>query len=210
MYFPLFSPGLTFVEMVMVLVSFSVVIGILLFFILVSRESLTITTTKTNLQQDLRRCLLRIEKELAESSMTQLTDSGGSALNLVQRDDITQTVKCLPVNEECVYTTVKFKIPTAWDNNGQISSWSDYITYTMSSNQITRQVGTGTPEVLVNNITLVTKPSGHGYTYDPNEIGSGFERLSADRLKISLVAQRTDYKGRTVQGEIGSIVYLRN
>lgn len=201
--------GFTLIEMIMVVAIFSFIIGITFYFLIIGKDSLGMTNTQVSLQQDLRRCLRRMADELSESSVNYLKDQSESSLNFIQRDEVSETLKCLPENEECVYSSIKFKKPTSWDSQGEITAWSDYITYAFGVTNITRQEG-GIQELLIDNINLINKESGHGYTNDPNAVGSGFERLAANRLKISIVAERDTPLQRQSRVEIGSIVYLRN
>jgi prepilin-type N-terminal cleavage/methylation domain-containing protein len=205
----LFLTGFTFLEIMIVLSVFSLLFGIVLYFLVVARDSLTITSTQISLQQDLRRCLIKMTEELSETSINYLRDENDEPLNSVQRDEEGEILKCLPEDQECVYHTIKFRKPMSWDSKGQISEWADYIIYNMTAGEIIRQEGI-IQKTLLTNISLLPKESGHGYNRDPNSLGSGFERLSANRLKISLVAEREDYKGRVVRAELGGIVYLRN
>ena len=204
-----FLTGFTFVEMITVLVIVSVVFGAVLYFLFITKDSLAIGNAKISLQQDLRRCITKMVEELSESSINYVKSEDGDNLNMIQRDDVEGILKCVPLDEECVYYTVKFKKPTSWDSQGEIDGWSDYITYTLSSEAITRQEGSNPAVNLVSNMSLVVKSSGHNHTYDPNSLGSGVERLANNRIKISLVAERK-FQGRTVRVDAGSIVYLRN
>lgn len=199
----------TLAEVIVALGLSSVLLGTIFYFLILSRDSLGIATAKVSLQQEMRRCLIKMAEEISESSINSLKDMNNQSLNIVQRNETLGKLECLPQDEECVYYSIKFKKPLTWDSSGKISSWSDYITYTLSSGQITRKEGQN-QEILVNNINLVKKTTGNGYTYDPNSLGSGFERLTANRLKISLVAEREDTMGRKIKMEIGSIAYLRN
>jgi len=204
-----FSRGFTFVETIIVLTILSIVFGAVLYFLVVAKDTFFISNAKISLQQDLRRCLTKMVEELSESSMDNTVDQNNQPLNFVQRDEVESILKCIPQDSECVYYIIKFKKPLSWDSQGAIDGWSEYITYTLSSGGISRQEGSSSPVNLVSNISLVSKASGHGYTYDPNTLGSGIERLASDRIKISLVAQRESH-GRTVRVDAGSDVYLRN
>jgi len=205
----IFSRGVTFMEMIVVSVILSVILGTVLYFMVIARDSLSIANAKITLQQDLRRCLTKMVEETTGSTIDNLEDQNGQPLNFVQRDNTKGILQCIPQDSECVYYTIKFKKPVSWNNQGKISGWSDDIVYRLSSDGITRQEGDASAVTLVGNINLVSKPSGHGYNNDPNALGSGFERLTSNRLKISLVAHRENH-GRTVRIGVGSVVYLRN
>lgn len=196
-------------ETMVVVAILSMVFGTVLYFLVVGRDAFFISNAKISLQQDLRRCLRRMVEELSEGSIDNVVDQNNNPLNFVQKDEEEGILKCIPQNSECVYYVVKFKKPISWNSQGEVDGWSDYVTYTLSSGGITRQEGSSSPVNLVSSISLVRKAAGHGYTYDPNSLGSGFERLSSNRIKISLVAQRESH-GRTLRVDIGSNVYLRN
>ncbi|MCP4653379.1 MAG: prepilin-type N-terminal cleavage/methylation domain-containing protein [Candidatus Omnitrophica bacterium] len=201
--------GFTFLEVIIALGLSTVFFGIVLYFLIANKDSISISNTQISLHQDLRRCLLKMTDELSESTINKISDLNDNSLNLIQRDVDNSCVKCLPSSEECVYYTIRFKTPTGRNANGEINSWSSDIIYTLSPNQITRQDAIATT-VLVDNITLVTRTAGNGYANDPNSFGSGFERLASNRIKISLAAERQSLTKRSVRLKIGTIVYLRN
>ena len=203
--------ALSLVEVLIVVGIFSFIFGIVLYFLVVARDNFGITNTQLTLQQDLRRCLRRMERELSSSSSVYLKDENDQSLNLVQKDENEGILKCAPTNQECVYTTIKFKVPLSWDSSGQISEWSSDISYIIdvSGGRIIRREGSE-DTVLVSDIDLVEKSSGHGYTHDPNSLGCGFENLGAGRVKISLIGERSSLLRRRIRVEMGTIVYLRN
>jgi len=205
------SKGLTLIEILIVTAIFSSIFGIILYFLITARDSFGITNTQLTLQQDLRRCLERMRRELSSSSLTYLKDGNGHSLNLVQKDQDTGILKCAPTDQECVYTTITFKIPLSWGDNGEITSWSEDISYIIDpeGRRITRREGSQ-DTILATAIDLVEKESGHGYEHDPNSRGCGFENLGARRLKISLVGERESTMRRRIRVEMGTIVYLRN
>jgi prepilin-type N-terminal cleavage/methylation domain-containing protein len=200
----------TLIEVMVVTSLFALVFGSVLYFTVIARESWSLNTTQVSLQQDLRRTIAKMTEELAESSTSSLVDASNSTLNIIQRDDILNIIQCIPSNQECVYKTVRFRLPTSRDSSGKVNSWSNYITYAMTDNAVTRQEGAGSAETILSNILLVNKSSGNGYTSDPNSFGSSFERMPSGRVKISLAVERKSPAGKNIKMKFGTIVCLRN
>ncbi len=199
----------TLIEVIISIVLITIILGIAFSALTAVKDSLLAINSQVTLSQDLRRALRTMTEELSESAATQVKDENEQSLNLVQKSAGGDVLECLPQDQECVYSVIKFKKPQTW-SSGEISQWSDYITYSLTSQGITRQVGLEDPEELVSNITLVEKSASASYSNDPNSSGSGIENIGANKLKISLLAQREGYFSRQIEVEIGGIVYLRN
>lgn len=91
------------------------------------------------------------------------------------------------------YTTITFKVPTGV-SNGSITWDANSIVYQVSSNQLQR-VYNGATRILATNITTLQ-----------------FERqaTTSDILEVSLTAQGTTVKNKTVTRQINFEVQLRN
>jgi type II secretory pathway component PulJ len=207
--------GLTLIETLLAVSIFFLIFGAVLSFMVMGKEYFLGVSAQIELQQDLRRGLRFMANDLSESSLQYLKDGSGNSLNLVRQEQLangTYVLKCSPVDEECVYSTIRFKTPTNW-TDGVPSQWSSYINYTFTSDGLERE-----GSLIVSNVTWINKSvsadyDGNGfpdYAHDPNAYGSGIEKISTKQIKISLVAERGYYKNRTVEKEISGIIYLRN
>ncbi|MCF7878790.1 MAG: prepilin-type N-terminal cleavage/methylation domain-containing protein [Candidatus Omnitrophica bacterium] len=200
----------TLVEVMVVLAILSLVFGIILYFLIVGEENLSIIDTRVTLQQGLRRCMRQISDDLSDSTMTTIVDDNDQPFNLVTKDASSGELECLPSGSECVYYTIKFKKPQSRDGNGEVDSWSNYIYYNLNSNSITK-TESGNTTVLLDDIDLIEKSSSADYTHDPNLNGSGFLKLGgANQIKIILVAEKENARGRNIRIKVGRIIHLRN
>ncbi len=204
--------AITFLELIMVVALFALVFGAILYFAVVAKESWDINATRISLQDDLRRVLTRIAGEMADSTPAQVTQSDGvTPLNQVQLDMVNNVLACVPNGQECVYSAISFRRPAARDATGTITAWTQPVTYALTGNQITRQDGANPVQVIAGNFNFILKTAGHGYNFDPNTLGCGFERLAANKqIKIILYAQRMSAAGKRVTSTFSTIVFLRN
>lgn len=204
-----FLTGFTLVEVMVVMAILSLAFGTILYFLIVGEENLSIIDTKVTFQQGLRRCMRQISDDLSDSAMTTVVNQNDQSFNLVTKDASSGELECLPSGSECVYYTIKFKKPQSRDSNGEVGSWSNYVSYNLNSNSITRTEA-GNTTVLLDGIGLIEKSSSADYLHDPNLEGSGFLKLAEANIKIVLVAEKENARGRNIRIKVGRIIHLRN
>ncbi|MBU1062237.1 MAG: prepilin-type N-terminal cleavage/methylation domain-containing protein [Candidatus Omnitrophica bacterium] len=123
--------GFNLIELMIVIVIFSIILGAIFATMTISGLSWYSGSTQVEMQQEVRRGLDRIVKELRQSNPTMITG--------------------VPANG-IPYNSISFRLPLT-DNNGDIT-WSNTINYSLgglNNRQLLRTEGTN-QEILANNI----------------------------------------------------------
>ena len=174
--------GLTLVELMIVLLIFSIILGAIFAIMNVSRTSWQTGNVQVEMQQETRKGMDRMLSELRQSGQTVITG--------------------VPANGAS-YSSVTFQIPEDSDSDGDVTDgsgnieWSAQITYSLGGldgEQLLRASG-GSSTVLANKITSLQFSRAAG---TPNI------------LEISLQAQKNTAQGTTIQSTVNSQVNLRN
>lgn len=174
--------GFTLIELMVVIFIFLIISAAVYGILTIGRQSWYIGSTQVELQQEVRRGMDRMIRELRQSGQNTIVD--------VPADDSS-------------YSTITFQIPEDTDGDGDVIDdggnieWGSQITYSLgglNNQQLLRSSG-GTSTVLANNV-----------------INLQFKRSSTtpNILEISLQAEKDTVRGRTIQLTLSSQVSLRN
>lgn len=172
--------GFTLVEIMVTLLISSLMFTALFIVLSSGRNSWYIGDAQVRLNEEMRKPLLTINKELRQSRPSEITG--------------------VPADDN-FYTSITFKVPEDTDNDGDVIDaagnveWSENITYALNANnQIVRSAPSGT-SVLANNISSLQfrRPSGN-----------------PSAIQIYITANTTTVSGRNLQSNIMSSVNLRN
>lgn len=172
--------GFSLVELMVAVFIFSLIFAAI-FMVLSSGEiSWYIGDARVLLNQEIRKPLLTINKELRQSR--------ASVISGVPADDN-------------FYNTITFKLPEDTDGDGDVvdglgnMEWSQDITYSLSANnQIIRTAASGS-SVLASNISTLQfmRPAGN-----------------PDTVQINIAAQKKAVTGRNLQSGITTSIKMRN
>ncbi len=165
-----------------VLLIFTIIVGAIFTVMNASRASWYSGNVQVDVQQETRKAMDSIIKELRQSSQT--------------------TISGVP-NDGNLYSSISFRIPSDIDNDGDVINasgnieWGSQITYSLgglNNEQVLRASG-GSTTVLANDI-----------------INLQFRRAvsSPNIVEITLQAQKNTVQGRTMQSTLVSNVNLRN
>jgi len=174
--------GLTLVELMIVLLIFSIILGAIFAIMNVSRTSWQTGNVQVEMQQETRKGMDRMLRELRQSGQTIITGVPANGVS---------------------YSSIAFQIPEDGDNDGDVTDgsgnieWSAQITYSLGGldgEQLLRTSG-GSSIVMANKI-----------------ISLQFSRAATtpNILEISLQAQKNTAQGTTIQSNLNSQANLRN
>lgn len=183
-YFP---KGLTLVEVMVVIFTFTVVLGAIYGVLTAGRQSWFTNTAEVELQQEVRRGMDWIAKELRRSGSSVITIGGGG-------------------------TNITLRVPVDWDNDGDVlddsgdvewgaeSNLNWYIIYSLNNGQVLREVfndvgieQVNLERVLTNNVSVLS-----------------FTAVSASEIRIDVTAEKDVLQGRTLQSSLNFQVTMRN
>ncbi len=173
--------GYTVVEVMVVLFIIAVVSSGMFMVLSSSKQTWDTTETRTAVQGELRKAILRISDDLRQTSMSQaFTDSG-------------LTTK---LSTGGVYSAIYFKVPQGIDNsNGSIIWNSTAVSYTLSGGVITRANGT-------TQLPIASDITGLNFTRLPNDV----VQIDVSGQKVKAVEHGT----ATVNASLESAVAVRN
>lgn len=129
--------GLTILEVMITIFIFSLIIAAIFGIMTQSRLSFYIGNTKIEVQQEIRKAITVMNKELRQTTTSKIVG--------------------VPVDGN-YYNTITFKIPQDRDGDGDVIDsfgnieWSDEISYSLINGQIIRNATDGNPPILANNI----------------------------------------------------------
>ncbi|MEW6009169.1 MAG: type II secretion system protein [Candidatus Omnitrophota bacterium] len=186
--------AMTFLEMAVSMVIFSIIVASIFTAIYTGRLYWRVGSSQLDVQQQARQALSFMYKELQQSrSGTGQLCSGCSAVAIIEG---------LPADDN-VHTSVTFRIPhdnngdgAVLDSSGYVVEWSDKITYSLNNEQIIRSTNTGSTKVLANKINSLQFIRNSG----------------APRLITIIITARKIIEGTSepVEYTLRSMVQLRN
>jgi prepilin-type N-terminal cleavage/methylation domain-containing protein len=172
--------GFTLLETMIVLLIFGIVLGAIFTAMTMGRLSWYSGDAQVEVQQETRKGLSRMVRELRQTSSSFLQDGQGEDVPADGR----------------YYGKITFKMPAGLDDSGGIV-WSDDITYSLgglNNKQLLRTEG-GQSIVLANNITLLQFRRGS---------------TTQELLEINLQAEKKTIREQIIQSTLSSQVKLRN
>jgi len=201
--------GFTLIEIVISFAIFLLIFGWVFYLVSAGRDAWTVADARIGLQQDVRRSLQTMSRDVAQSSLAQVLDENEDGLL-----------------EDTAYQEIRLKVPASVSILGGIT-WGGFavdvqgdivfdfldagntIIYRMNEDSIVMLVEdtngqVSNPYVLLRDAELIFKDN-------TGDIGSSFEYLGGARaVKISIVALRRNYRGIPVRVEMVTMVHLRN
>jgi len=146
------SFGMSFLEMMVSIAIFTVIMSSIFTVIYTGRLYWRVGSSQIDAQQQARQAISYMAKELRQTRAGTGRVGGGAAVAILEN---------LPTDDN-PYTSVTFRIPqdttgdgNVLDSNGWIVEWSDKITYSLNGTQLIRSTDTGSSKVLANNITTL-------------------------------------------------------
>ncbi|HLF19114.1 MAG TPA: prepilin-type N-terminal cleavage/methylation domain-containing protein [Candidatus Omnitrophota bacterium] len=164
--------GFTLVEAMVAVILFSLLFGASMLIYLSGNESWHTNSVRLELQQEIRKGMSKVMDDLRQAGTSVVSINADGTWN----------------------PTISFRTVTGV--SGGSASWStNLITYSVSSDQLVRQVGLSTPGVVAIDIDSVQ-----------------FRRQAStpDIVEVNLVAQGTTYRGRTLSISADFSIQLRN
>jgi len=192
--------GFTLIELMVVALISLIILAVIFGVLSAGRQSWRTGSTQVELQQETRKAMDWMVKELRESGPAQANITGGGSI-------------------------ITFQVPVDWepdgdvvDNNGNIEWGAEdnlgrsiqYLLGGLNNRQLLRKVLNGFPvgaqvgvdRILANNIRSDSPP--------PNALNFGDPRGDLTVISIELTAQKDAISGRTMQSILNSQVTLRN
>lgn len=143
---------MSFLEMMVSVAIFTVIMASIFTVIYTGRLYWRVGTSQVDVQQEARKAMAFMAKELRQTRAGTGRVAGGPAVAILEN---------LPADDN-THASVTFRIPqdTNGDGNvlntdGQVVEWSDRITYSLVGTQIIRSTDTGPNKVLANSINSV-------------------------------------------------------
>jgi len=132
--------GLTLLEVMVTILIFSLIITPIFSVLTQGRISFYTGNTRLEVQQEIRKAIMWMNKELRQSSSSKI-------LNVLPDGNY--------------YNTITFEIPQDSDGDGDVIDsfgsieWSDDISYSLINGQVIRNATDGKPPILANNINFL-------------------------------------------------------
>lgn len=146
------SLGMSFLEMMVSVAIFTVIMSSIFTVIYTGRLYWRVGSSQIDAQQQARQAVAYMAKELRQARAGTGRVGGGSPVAILEN---------LPADDNA-YTFVTFRIPQdtngdgdILDSNGWVVEWSDKITYSLAGTQLIRSTDTGATKVLANNISTL-------------------------------------------------------
>jgi len=198
--------GFTLIELMVVIFIFSVIMAATFGVLSIGRQSWHTGSTQVELQQETRRAMDRMVRELRESGSTHISiPVGGSSITFQ-----------VPIDEDTIDTTVDDDVLDVngnieWGAGGSLGRSIQYLLGGLNNRQLLRRVLNGYPTgvqvgadvILANNIRSDSPP--------PNAlmfVGSPAGNPTVISIEVS--AQKDAVPGRQMQSTLNSQVTLRN
>jgi hypothetical protein len=174
--------GFVLAEFIMVVLIFSMIMGGIFGILTVGRQSWHTGSIQVELQQQARRAMDWMVREIRQSGLDYAPEHPGEVIGLA--------------DDGLVHNTITFRMSQGWDNINDWIDWGNQIQYSvggLNNQQLLRSEGPQTT-VLANNV-----------------VGLEFRRQPGSPIvELSLQAQKVSAPGRTLQRTLNSQVVLRN
>ncbi|MBU3933383.1 MAG: prepilin-type N-terminal cleavage/methylation domain-containing protein [Candidatus Omnitrophica bacterium] len=198
--------GFTLVELMVVIFIFSIIMAATFGVLSTGRQSWHTGSTQVELQQETRRAMDRMVRELRESGSTHISIPVGGGSITFQ----------VPIDEDIIDTTVDDDVLDVngnieWGAGGNLGRSIQYLLGGLNNRQLLRRVLNGYPigvqvgadVILANNIRSDSPP--------PNALMFvGSPAGNPIVISIEVSAQKDAVPGRTMQSTLNSQVTLRN
>lgn len=182
--------GFTLVELIVVIFIFSIIMAAIFAVLSMGRQSWHTGSTQVDLQQETRRGMDRMVKELRQSGQTKLfTIIGG-------------VTAPFPANNT-PYNTIIFQKAQGWDSVNDVINWGNQITYSLAGNQAQR-ASAGSTTILANKVATLEFKRSPDNLMTPDIDESNIVEITLQARKDALPG------GRTMQSTLNSQVTLRN
>ncbi len=174
--------GFVLAEFIMVVLIFSMIMGGIFGVLTVGRQSWHTGSIQVELQQEARRAMDWMVREIRQSGLNYAPKHPGGVIGLA--------------DDGLVHNTITFRMSQGWDNNNDWIDWGNQIQYSIGG---------------LNNQQLLRTEGAQVVVLANNVVGLGFRRQPGSPIvEISLQAQKVSAPGRTLQWTLNSQVTLRN
>lgn len=198
-----FRTGFTLIELMVVILIFSIIVAAIFGVLTMGRQSWQTGTTQVQLQQETRKAMDRMVKELRPANLISIGAGASSMTFKVPIDYDPEDINDpeYPYNDDNDVLDVNGDIE--WGANDRINDrldWTIEYSLSISNGQILRKVFDNASieqinlrKVLANNISVLS-----------------FNSVSASEISVGITAQKDAIPGRTMQSNLQSQITLRN
>ena len=174
--------GFVLAEFIMVVLIFSMIMGAIFGVLTVGRQSWHTASIRAELQQEARRAMDWMVREIRQSGLDYAPQFPGQAIGLA--------------DDGLVHNTITFRMSQGWDN---VNDWIDW------GNQTQYSIGG------LNNQQLLRSEGVQVMVLANNVVGLEFRRQPGSPVvEIGLQVQKVGAPGRTLQWSLNSQVVVRN